>query len=521
MKKKKKQKNKIDISEIFGREITYVYLLVMFGLFPVFYPGHLIGIHSVKSSFFTAASAVYICLLAIPLISQITLITKQHRNIKPNLISGFAMLFLVSVAISTLAALNKENAIYGNDNIKTGAIVLAFCGIAYFTVKKYARCNRTLVLVNLAASAFIYLSGIFLTCQMDILNMQKNIIDAQKIAFISPIGNVDFNVSYISLMLPAAMVMFLTCRETMLRYLLAVSVYLGFMDSFCVRTDSGIILMLFLIVLLLYFALEKEQWLESYIILIQIFCAANISTYLLKTILQGHMYPFSGLALYLLRIETVILELILFALLFWIRKRNKVPGTEKLLSIQKYYKRIGLSLFAVGIVWILISNLFLREQLTGTVWGAFLLRDSLVNYRGYIWIRSIKEFAKLPLVNQLFGCGAGCFIDFIYPSYGTEMIETFQAAFYEPHNDFVQVLITTGIAGVIGYFGMIFGTIVTAFKKRKERNLQMIVIMVLAAYLLQGLVNSYTIFVIPLVFIIMGMAGSESVAEEGFEKGRK
>lgn len=49
----------------------------------------------------------------------------------------------------------------------------------------------------------------------------------------------------------------------------------------------------------------------------------------------------------------------------------------------------------------------------------------------------------------------------------------------------------------------------------------MIVIMVLAAYLLQGLVNSYTIFVIPLVFIIMGMAGSESVAEEGFEKGRK
>ena len=517
MKNKKKQKKKIDIFEIFGGEITYVYLLVMFGLFPVFYPGHLIGIHSVKSSFFTAATAVYICLLTIPLINQIALMMKEHGNIKPNLIDGCAILFLVAVVVSTLAALNKENAIYGNDNIKTGAIVLALCGIAYFTVKKYARCNRILALVNLAASAFIYLCGILLTCQMDILNMQKNIIDAQKTVFISPIGNVDFNVSYISLMLPAAMVMFLICKEAMLRYLLAASVFLGFMDSFCIRTDSGIILMIFLFILLFYFALEKEQWLEHYIIIVQIFCAANISIFLLKTILQTHMYPFGGLGMHLLRVETVILELVLFALLFWIRKRNKIPGTEKLLKIQKYYKRIGLSLFAVGIAWILISNLFLKEQLTGTVGDAFLLKDSLFNYRGYIWIRSMKEFAKLPLVNQIFGCGGGCFIDFIYPTYGTEMIQTFQAAFYEPHSDFLQVLVTTGIVGVIGYFGMIFGTIVAAFKKRKDRNMQIIVIMVLAAYLLQGLVNSYTIFVIPLVFIIMGMAGSASVAEGEFE----
>lgn len=521
MKSKKKQKKKIDISEIFGREITYVYLLVMFGLFPTFYPGHLIGIHSVKSSFFTYATAVYICLLAIPLISQIVLIIKKHQIIKPSLIDWCAILFLVAVVVSTLAALNKENAINGNDNIKTGAIVLAFCGIAYLTVKKYAICNRSLVLVNLAASAFIYLSGILLTCQMDILDMQKNIIEIQKTAFISPIGNVDFNVSYISLMLPAAMVMFLICKEAMLRYLLAVSVFLGLMDSFCVRTESGIILMVFLFVLLLYFALEKEEWLERYIIIVQIFCAASISVFLLRTILQEHMYPFSGLGLYLQRVEIIILELVLFAVLFWIQKRNKMPRTENLLKIQKYYKRIGLSLAAVGIVWILILNLFLKEQMTGTVWDALILQDSTFTRRGYIWIRSVKEFGKIPFINKIFGCGAGCFIDFIYPTYGAEMVELFQAAYYEPHNDFLQVLVTTGIVGVIGYFGMIFGTIATAYKKRKDRNMQIIVIMVLAAYLLQGLVNSYTIFVIPLVFIIMGVAGSASVAEEEFEKRRR
>ncbi len=517
MKKKKKQKKPLDISEIFGREITYVYLLVMFGLFPVFYPGHLIGIHSVKSSFYTAASAVYFCLLVIPLISQIFLCIKERRRIKPGLIDGFALLFLAAVGISTLTALNRTNAIYGNDNIKTGAIVLALCGVTYFTARKYARCDRTLVLVNLAASAFIYLSGIFLTCQFDILNMQKNIIDAQKTAFISPIGNIDFNVSYISLMLPAAMVLFLVCRETLLRYLMAASVFLGVMDSFCVRTESGIILLVFLLLLLFYFALEQRQWLERYIIIVQIFCGANISVFLLKTILQEHMYPFGGLGLYLLRTETVVVEAVILAVLFWVWKRHKMPGEEKLLQIQKYYKIICLSLIAAGIVWILILNLFLKEQMAGTVWDALILQDSTFTRRGYIWIRTMEEFKKLPLINQIFGCGGGCFIDFIYPSYGAEMIEIFQAAYYEPHNDFLQVLVTTGIAGVIGYFGMIFTTMVMAFRKRKERNLQIVVIMVLAAYLLQGLVNSYTIFVIPLVFLILGMADSDSVAEEAFE----
>lgn len=521
MKNNKKQKKEITISEIFGKEFTYIYLLVMFGLFPVFYPGHLIGINSVKNSFFIIATAIYLCMMAIPLVSTIIQCIKDYRNVKLNLLDCFVSLFLASVLISTLAAFDRSHAIYGNDNIKTGAIVLAFCGIAYFTVKKYAQCTRALVLLNLAASAFIYLSGIFLTCQTDILNMQKNIIDEQKTAFISPIGNVDFNVSYISLMLPAAMVMFMICKEKVLRYLLAASVFLGIMDSFCVRTESGIILMGFLFALLLYFALEKEQWIENYIIIVQNFCAASITVFLLKTILQDHMYPFSGLNLYFLRIETVIIELVLFSFLFWIRRRKKIPETEKLFKIQKYYKWTGICLAVAGITWILILNLFLKEQMTGTVWDVFLLQDNMFSFRGYIWIRSMKEFVKLPLVNQIFGCGSGCYIDFIYPAYGEEMVEIFQAAFYEPHNDFLQVLVTTGIAGVIGYFGMIFGTIAAACKKRKERSMQIIIIMVLAAYLLQGLVNSYTIFVIPLVFIIAGMADSESAAEGSFEQRRR
>lgn len=58
-----KKKNKIaavSVPDLFGKGITNVYLLVMFGLFPVFYPGSLIGIHTVKKSFLRYLQA-YIC----------------------------------------------------------------------------------------------------------------------------------------------------------------------------------------------------------------------------------------------------------------------------------------------------------------------------------------------------------------------------------------------------------------------------------------------------------------------------
>ena len=114
----------------------------------------------------------------------------------------------------------------------------------------------------------------------------------------------------------------------------------------------------------------------------------------------------------------------------------------------------------------------------------------------------------MPIVNKIFGCGLGCFYDFIYPAYGTDMVERFNSIFYDPHNDFLHVLSTTGIVGAIGFFGGIFSAISYSVKKRKNREMQMVVIMTLASFLVQGLVNSFTIFVIPLVFIIMGMAYS-------------
>ncbi len=505
---KRKKNDDINVPDLMGKGITYVYLIVMMGVFPAFYPGHLIGIHSVKAGFFITAASIYLCLMLFVFVYSGISHIKERRKIEYDLGDIFAAVFLIAVVMSTVFGLDSQEAFWGNSRIKTGGLVLLLCVLSFFAVKRYAKPDRSLIRINLLASAFIYLSGILLTCKLDILNMQKDIVEEQKEIFVSSIGNINYNVSYISLILPAAMALFLFCRELADRRILAVYLFIGFMDMICLRTESAVAMLLFAFVLLLYFALEKPEWLTRYISVVLLFIGANVSVYVLKIALKGHMYDFDGLSAVLLKTETVAAEVLIGVLLFCFQRFAKGITEEKALRFQKRYRNLVLAAVSVGALFVLALNFFFGDYASGNALKNLILDDDFGNSRGYVYTRTVSLFSKLPFVNQIFGCGLGCFYDFIFPAYGEDMLARFNSVFYDPHNDLLHVLATTGFVGVIGFFGGIFTTLAASMKKRKNRKVQIMAVMSLAAFLVQGLVNSFTIFIIPLVFIIMGLAYS-------------
>lgn len=508
---KRKEKN---VSDLFASGATYVYLILMLGIFPMFYKGTLFDISIAKRDFFLIVTGIYLCILVIPFINEVICCIKGKKYIEGTASDLFAVLFVITVILSTVLSTNREGALWGFGSQKYGMVVLLLCLLMYFAVKKYAVYDSILIWVYLIGSGLIYLCGITLTCQIDILNMQKGIMEAQKAIFVSPLGNINYNASYISLMLPAAMVMYLLCREKFTKNVLAVYLYLGFLDAICIRADSILAVLGVIFPVLMYFALENETWLMRFFVLIQIFVFANLTVYVLRWILKSHIYVFSGLGAYLLKPQTLILEIMICCILLWFQKKKKRPAKEKLEKLQKMYGIVFAAAIVLGIILMILVNFCFRDQAAGTVFGKLLITDETGSGRGYIWMRTLQVFIKVPVRQKLFGVGLSCFYNFIYPYYGSDMLEKWHVVFYDPHNVFLQVLAETGIVGVIGYFGMIFSTVISAIKKRKNQEMQIAVIVTFIALLVQGLVNGDTIFVIPLIFVVLGLSYSHPREEE-------
>lgn len=274
-------------------------------------------------------------------------------------------------------------------------------------------------------------------------------------------------------------------------------------------------------VLLLYFAIGNRDWLVWFSCVFGIYTAANVTVFLLKLCLDTRMYAFSGFGALVLKPQIICLELvicgILAAICYMLKKKQQTAGTEKLVQsmarLQNVYGVCLVLLFIAGIIVLLLLNLCFREAVSGSILENLIITDEIGSFRGYIWIRTVELYGKLPWKNKIFGCGLSCFYNFVYPAYGADMIEKINSVFYDAHNDFLQTLATMGIVGVFAFFGLIISAIVNAFRKWKERPMQIAVVLALAAFLIQGLVNSYSIFTLPLLFIILGL-GYSSILEE-------
>ena len=79
------------------------------------------------------------------------------------------------------------------------------------------------------------------------------------------------------------------------------------------------------------------------------------------------------------------------------------------------------------------------------------------------------------------------------------------APFADAHNEFLQILITTGITGVIGYFGFFISSMLTMVRKADRDSASAIGATVILAFLFQGVVNNPQIFTTPILFAFLGI----------------
>lgn len=353
-------------------------------------------------------------------------------------------------------------------------------------------------------SAVIYLFGILCACKINFMYIQTGCESPD--ILLTPLGNTNFNACFVSLMLPLVMVMFMLCRERFSQVVYGINLYMGFLFVFFIKTESALFAVAAGIFILGYFALGDTQWLMRYIELLGIYLGAKVTICLLLHLWREHLYPFDGIGAFVLSDVWILAEVVCFGIfaVFFMWKKEVI--VECFLKVRYTVVGVLLVLGVIGalvLVWINVRRASLPES---SFFRHFILTDETFNHRGFIWKGTVKSLKEEPIWRIFFGNGQNCYKDFMTESFREESMAYLGSNLRDPHNELMQVLVDMGLLGVLGYFGLLIATLIQAFRTWKKNEVQIAVIVTLCVYLIQGLVNGYSIYHLPLLFLFLGLA---------------
>lgn len=87
------------------------------------------------------------------------------------------------------------------------------------------------------------------------------------------------------------------------------------------------------------------------------------------------------------------------------------------------------------------------------------------------------------------------------------------AVFANAHNEWLNILVTGGVAGLICYCGIFASAFALFWKNQKRKPLLVLGMMMAAGYCAYGLVSFQQIVTAPAVFVIFGMLEGERQCE--------
>lgn len=510
-----KAKARGDLPRWLGEKGTYVYVLIMLVLFSLYCTDKMFNVVADRKNFFQSLTIVYACVLLPAAGQALYHLVKKPSELKLPGVDTVLLLFLLEgIALSTVISPVGKRIFWEMPTARSiSGLCFIGCILVYFGVRRFGVFNGPVLWGWMAGSAVIYLFGILCSCGINFMHIQDGV--ENRSYFLSPLGGCNINATYVCLMLPLLMVMFLVGEGLFSQIVSGVYLYMGFLFSFFIKTESSAITMIFGLFLLGYFALEKKEWFGRYTQVVGIYLGAKLTIRILLYLFPAHLYPFDGINLKLLDLRTILVEAACWGLVAVLQRWKKDIFRGAVFRIRKYLLGAAGAAALLFVISLVAVNLMGEAVPEGSVFRHLLITDTTFNARGFIWRETVDLLREEPLINKFFGNGLGSLYDKVYFGADREALLGYMGgnAFYDPHNEYLQCLVDMGIVGFVGYVGLLAATLVRALRRWKGNDWQMAVALTLSVYMVQALVNAYSIMHLPLLFIFLGFANGYMLRE--------
>jgi len=515
------------------------YLIMMLGLFPLYFRNGLFRLGDVKYAFFRTVTTGVLTILAAELtvigMVRVCLSDGKPRNwFRPVFLRGEVQKRLSCLSVTDYGILaytglsllswalaeNRAQAWTGAPYWYMGLLSQLLLAGIYFAVSRFGGWREWMLWVMAGSGTLVFLMAYLHRFSIDPFGLRQGEFN---LGYLGTIGNANFHSAYVcivlSLMMGGYMMLWReNTREARLRRGLAVPVILlGFGTAVTQNSDSIYAGMGLSFLILLWFALEDGESWKRYVQLWLLAVSAAKVTGILQNAFPERVPLLNHLSFAVTKSRGGWLVLAAVAVIYGITcLMRKSPGAvakgRAFGAAVRRCRRAIYGLSAAGAVCMLflmglsVAGVFPKEgdrlqmTLSELVWR-------WDNGRRTLWTLCAGAFGAYPLFRKLFGCGPDL-LGYHLETYYAEAVGAVwgEVSIGNAHNEWLNAIMNYGLLGGTAYLFLFAVSAVRGLKNRHRHPFLPAVSVSVLAYMAHNFFCFQQTVCAPLIFIVIGWA---------------
>lgn len=477
---KNKRKKEQIMSSAIAREflesvldiLISMYILAVIVLMPLYNQEGFTHIGTDKFTFLKQCSIIsaWFIIPAFVLFLLAWLVEKRGKiTITLSMTDKFALLYGIGLLLSYLCSGYKKNALWGAGGWYMGLLTQLIILAVYFLISRFWKVWKWQVSLFLPVSGIVFLLG-YLN-RFGVFPFDMKVVNVQ---FISTIGNINWYCGYlVSVFFGGYFLLWHSDvwndgKKVWQQRLLMLYVAIGFATLVTQGSMSGLVTMAVMLIVTFCLSVKNVErmylfWQE--ILLLSLTC---LLSYVGRRILGWQITYTDGMVDLLtdsvLPIFMTIVSVVVIMLLSRWRKQKNYP-----VKVFRVIARCGVigavAAILAFVVMVIVNTLHPGSLGRFSEYSVFTFSPTWGSNRATTWKAGLLCFWEQDILHKLVGVGPDSMSSYLYQAGSEDLKEMVREVFKElsltnAHNEWLTILINTGILGATGFVGMMVSAIV-------------------------------------------------------------
>lgn len=499
-----------------------IYILLILAVLPFYNTKGYSHMGTDKATFFDkvsafAGKAMLLPLLAYLVIGLLLLIKKREKTklidrIKKelSLTDGFAFLYGATLFLAYFSSDYKDEALWGTQGWYMGFLPQLTLVMIYFLVSRLWEPKKWIFLTVLPVSAAVFFMGI-----VNRFDFYPFGIESAGAVYISTIGNINWYCGY------AVTTVFigttLLWREGGLKVwqkaLLMAYTMIGWVSLILQGSDSGVVTLAVMVIVMFCASVKDVDRMLTFWQEMVLLCVGCLAVYLLQFHPSLNAVYFANITRTITygKFPVVMTAVSVVMLLLVLRMRKTGKYSVKLFRVIAIFGVAGSIATVVAVLVMAVVNTLHPGSIGSLSTNPLFTIDAYWgSNRLSTWKCGLRCFAGQNLWHKLVGVGPDCMWAFIESGVDQELLQEIETLFgnarlTNAHNEWITVLVNTGVLGCIGFAGMVICGIRDFMRAKGQSALLFACGMALLAYTVNNVFSFQQSMNVSTMFVIFGM----------------